>query len=139
MNSMDTTVIVDQIRAIATPDDMERVEALIRAEGGIMSPEVQQALVEKLKEVTITSRKVLEETKSILQVHGISYPLSDWLTPRNYAKKFGIKNTETVINWINRGVIPAEDVREVAELGLRLVRAIPYSPRKHSGHQTVIA
>ncbi|GAB3643820.1 hypothetical protein [Spirosoma arcticum] len=136
---MNTTAIIEQIRAITTLDDMDRVDALIRTEEGSMAPEVQQALLEKLREVTANSRKALEETKSILQVHGVSYPLTDWLTPRNYALKFGVKNTETVINWINRGVIPADDVREVPELGLRLVRAVPYAPRKHSSHQTVNA
>ena len=133
---MDTNMIIEQIRAIATPEDMDRVSTLIRAEEGTMPPEVQVALLEKLKEVTDTSRKVQEDAKAILQLHGISYPLTDWLTPRNYAKKFGVKNTETVINWINRGVIPAEDVKEVEELGIRLVRAVPYSPRKHASHQT---
>ena len=136
---MNTKEVIEQIRAITTPDDMDRVDALIRDEEGTMPPEVQQALMEKLREFTANSRKALEETKSILQVHGISYPLTDWLTPRNYALKFGVKNTETVINWINRGVIPAENIREVPELGLRLVRAIPYAPRKHSSHQAVIA
>ena len=134
---MNTQEIVTQIRAVVTPEDMDRVDALIRSGEGSMAPEVQQALIEKLREVTSNSRKTMEEAKSLLQVHGVDYPLTDWLTPRNYAIKFGLKNTETVINWINRGVIPADDVKEVPELGLRLVRAIPYSPRKHSSHQVV--
>lgn len=136
---MDTKVIIEQVRAIATTEDMDRVSTLIRAEEGTMAPEVQEALLEKLKEVTENSRKLQEDTMSILQLHGVSYPLTDWLTPRNYAKKFGIKNTETVINWINRGVIPAEDVKDVEELGLRLVRAVPYSPRNYSSRQTETA
>lgn len=56
---------------------MDRVDSLIRAEEGTMTPEVQQALLEKLREVTANSRKALEDTKSILQVHGVSYPLTD--------------------------------------------------------------
>lgn len=136
---MDTNMIIEQIRAVATPEDMDRVSASIRAKEGKMAPEVQVALLEKLKEFTEVSRKAQQEAKAILQLHGISYPLTDWLTPRNYARKFGVKNTETVINWINRGVIPAEDVKEVEELGIRLVRAIPYNPRKYSSHQTEVA
>jgi len=129
-------MVTKQIRAIATPEDMDSVSALIRAEEGTITPEVQEALLEKLKEITIISRNAQQEAKAVLQLHGISYPLTDWLTPRNYAKKFGVKNTETVINWINRGVIPAEDVKEIEELGIRLVRAVAYSPRKHSSHLT---
>lgn len=134
---MDTKEIIRQIRAVVTPEDMDRVDALIRRKEGTMPLEVQQALIEKLREVTANSRKTMEDAKSLLQMHGVSYPLTDWITPRNYAIMFGIKNTETVTNWINRGVIPAENVKEVPELGLRLIKAVPYNPRKYSTHQTV--
>ena len=46
---MNTGQIIAQIRAIATPEDMDRVDALIWAEEGTMPPEVQQALMEKLR------------------------------------------------------------------------------------------
>ena len=124
--------ILEQIRGISTPDDMEQVAAMLRSTDDPLSKEVQQALLDKMSEVTAQSKVAREDTVATLKIHGVNYPLTDWLTPKNYAKRFGISNTETVINWINRGVIGEDDVKEIPELGLRLVRAVEYSPRKYA-------
>lgn len=129
---METTKVIEQIRAIETPEDMQWVEALLRSDDAPLSKEVQQALLDKMAEVARQSTEVRQDAIAVLKVHGVDYPLTDWLTPKNYALKFGISNTETVINWINRGVIPADNVKEIPELGIRLVRAIEYSPRKYA-------
>lgn len=132
---MKTNELIAQIRAIASPEDMERVSALIRSMPGKMAPQVQSALLEKMAEVNAQSKAALEETitetSSVLRLHGVEYPLTDWLTPANYARKFELKNPMVVTNWIARGIIPAENVKEIPELGIRLVKAIEYSPRKY--------
>ncbi|WP_338876970.1 hypothetical protein WBJ53_15035 [Spirosoma sp. SC4-14] len=130
---METTELILLIKDISSPEDMQRVRDTIMQMPGQMAPEVQQALLDKVAQVTAQSKAKREDAIAVLKVHGVEYPLTDWLTPKNYATKFGIKNTETVINWINRGVIDSENVKEIPELGLRLVRAIEYSPRKYSG------
>ncbi len=134
---METAQLLEHIKAISTPEDMERVSEMIyQTLPGKMSEEISLALLNKLREVTKESKAARREVIAVLQLHGIDYPLTDWLTPKNYALKFGIKNTETVINWINRGVIPADCVKEIVELDLRLVRAKEYSPRKYSSSAT---
>jgi len=124
------------IQAITSAEDMERVAAMLRASDDPLSKEVQQALLDKMAEVTTQSKTSREDAIAVLKIHGVEYPLTDWLTPKNYARRFGISNTETVINWINRGVISDENVKEIPELGLRLIRAIEYSPRKYRAAQT---
>ena len=136
---MDNNQIIDLIRGIDTAEKMGEVAAKIRAIPGDMNPAVQKALLDKLAEVTAQSKAAREGAIATLELHGVSYPLTDWLTPKNYAKKFGIKNTETVINWINRGVISSENVKIIEDLDLRLVRAIEYAPRKHSSHKLIEA
>ncbi len=128
---MENAAIIEQIKAINSPEEMERVAALIRARPGQMAPEVQAALLDKLEESTAKSKAAREEVINTLQVHGVSYPLTDWLTPKNYAIKFGLKNAETVQNWIKRGIIPEDHIKEIPELGLRLVKAVEYSPRPY--------
>lgn len=128
---MTTKEIIEQIQAIQTTEDMEAVQALIRAQPGKMSAEVQDALLAKLDEVTQQSRELIEEAKNVLVLHGLAYPLTDWLTPAAYARKFNIENVATVTNWINRGVIPAENVKEIPELGIRLIKAVEYQPRPY--------
>ena len=130
--SKDLTLLIDQIRAITSVQDMELVSAIIQAMPGKMAPEVQQALVDKLKEVNQQSKQARVQAISILRQNGVDYPLTDWLTPKNYAKKFGIDNPETVLNWIRRGVIPAQNVKEIPELDLRLVKAVVYTPRPYA-------
>lgn len=128
---MDTQQMIAQIKAIDSVEDMERVAALIRSQPGQMAPEVQQALLDKLAESTAQSKAARQDVITTLQIHGVSYPLSDWLTPKNYAKKFDLKSGEVVLNWINRGIIPEDHIKEIPELGLRLVKAVEYTPRTY--------
>lgn len=66
-----------------------------------------------------------------LQTRGIQLPeslldMSDWLTIKRYAEKYSV-TTQVVTNWIARGVIPADCVKDVPELNaLRLVKDQPY-------------
>ncbi|MFD2937103.1 hypothetical protein [Spirosoma flavum] len=129
---MNTQELIIQIKAIATEEDMNTVAILIQAQPGQMAPEVQSALLEKLAEMTAKTKELVTEAKNVLLSHGVSYPLSDWLTAANYARKFSIENVATVTNWINRGIIPQENVKEIPELGLRLIKAVEYSPRAYT-------
>lgn len=128
---MTDSTIINQIRAISSAEEMKAVAAQIRSTPSKMSTEVQQALTEKMAEFTDQSKALREETMSILKIHGVEYPLTDWLTPANYARKFNLKNPMVVTNWISRGIIPEENVKEIPELGIRLVKAVEYSPRAY--------
>ncbi|RYU94186.1 hypothetical protein [Emticicia agri] len=69
----------------------------------------------------------IQEAKELLASTGTGVSLNDWLTIKKYCERFGIKNTETVINWIRRGIIPPENVQVIEELnGIRLIKAVPY-------------
>ncbi|GAB2571638.1 hypothetical protein [Spirosoma areae] len=124
--------LIARIQAIANSEDMACVSALIREQPGKMAPAVQDALLDKLSELTDKSEAARQDAISVLKVHGVEYPLTDWLTPANYARSFHIANVATVTNWINRGIIPADNVKEIPELGLRLVKAVEYSPRPYT-------
>ena len=48
----------------------------------------------------------------------------------DYIKKFDLKSTMVVNNWIKRGVVPAENIISVGRLnGLKLIKAVPYLSR----------
>ncbi len=71
--------------------------------------------------------KLIDEVNDFLVLNGETLPLDEWLTTKKYCELFGIPNTETVTNWIRRGIIPPENVKEVEGFnGLRLIKAIPY-------------
>ena len=45
---------------------------------------------------------------------------------QKYAEKFNV-SLQVVQNWINRGIVPAENIRVVEELNdLKLIKAVPY-------------
>ncbi len=62
-----------------------------------------------------------------MEINGIRYDLGEWVTIAEYTKRFGVKSTNVVTNWIRRGIIPAENVISVPELNdIRLIKAVPY-------------
>ncbi|GAB2780243.1 hypothetical protein GCM10027275_24730 [Rhabdobacter roseus] len=69
----------------------------------------------------------IKEAQKYLIAQGEVVDLTEWVTIKEYCKRFGIKNTETVSNWIKRGVIPAEDTMVIEDLNnIRMVRAKEY-------------
>ena len=128
---MTTSELIAQIQAIDTPEAMAEVDALIRSQPGKMASAVQQALLAKLAEVTQQSKDLRADISEVLMLNGVEYPLTDWLSPAAYARRFGLPNVSTVTNWISRGVIPAEHIREVPALGLRLIKAVAHAARQY--------
>ena len=64
-----------------------------------------------------------------IQQDGIRYDLSEWVTLSEYATRHGLKSTNTVNNWISRGIVPPDCTVELRSLnGLRLIRNQPYRP-----------
>ncbi|MBO0931233.1 hypothetical protein [Fibrella aquatilis] len=79
------------------------------------------------QELMADSEAIIGEATAFLQQNGTKFPLTDWLTPAEYAKRFGLKSTNVVSNWIKRGVIPTENILHVPELNdIRLIKAVPY-------------
>jgi len=82
---------------------------------------------EELAELLAESRAARKEAEDYLVSQGKKYSLSQWVTIKEYAKRFDLESTNVVTNWINRGVIPKENVILIEDLNnLRLVKAIPY-------------
>lgn len=83
-----------------------------------------QARIQKLIDETEVA---IAEAQAYLVSQGEVVDLSRWVTIKKYCEMFDIKNTETVTNWINRGIIPAENIRIVEEFNnTRLIKAVPY-------------
>ncbi len=81
-----------------------------------------------LKEQFEQSDRLLGETRVFLLTHGVTLDLiTKWVAIEEYCKRFGITNTQTVINWIRRGIIPEEDVHIIPEFDSTcMIRAKKY-------------
>ena len=81
----------------------------------------------ELSQLLSESAALLDEGKSYLLSKGVVFDMTDWVTVKEYCKRFGIENTETVSNWIRRGIIPKEDMTIIEEFNnTRLIRAKKY-------------
>lgn len=79
-----------------------------------------------LSEELAAIQRQSEETLKIMTASGFVLDMIEWLTIKRYADKYGITQ-QVVVNWINRGTIPADAVRDIPELNnIRLVKDQPY-------------
>ncbi|GAB3284369.1 hypothetical protein GCM10027347_61300 [Larkinella harenae] len=71
-------------------------------------------------------RRGQEKTLAFLKEHGHELDIGEWLSIRDYAKKYSI-TTQVVTNWIDRGKIPADCVEELPMFNnIRMVRDREY-------------
>jgi hypothetical protein len=70
---------------------------------------------------------LIEEGKRYLELNGTKYPLGEWITLKEYARRFHLESTNVVSNWISRGIVPPQNVITIPELNdLKLIKAISY-------------
>ncbi len=134
MQSIDE--LLQQIDQITTAEQVkpafDAVDAFLLVNGNKEeNNRIQQALLDKLREIGTASTALIDEYRDTLRLNGVDYPLTEWITLTQYAKQFGVKNVETIMNWIKRGIVPADHVKEIEQLGLRLIRAVPYERRTY--------
>ncbi|KQS27757.1 hypothetical protein [Dyadobacter sp. Leaf189] len=83
---------------------------------------------EDLDSLLSETRNAISEAQDYLSKNGVRYELHDWVTIAEYCKRFNIPNTQTVSNWIKRGIVPKEDTVVIEEYNnIRLIKAIPYN------------
>lgn len=69
------------------------------------------------------NQALIKEATAFLESQGKRYSLSEWVTLKQYAKRHELESISVISNWINRGIIPAEDILIVEELNdLKLIR-----------------
>ena len=96
----------------ATPEDKETLKAVVYAKNEMLIKE---------------SKDLLSQIDSILATPDYTINLNEWVTMKEYSKRFNLSTTNVVTNWIKRGIIPQENIRTVPMLnGLKLIKAVKY-------------
>ena len=89
--------------------------------------ETREEFQSRLNDLLNETDEMIKEARNYLITKGVPVDLSEWVTIKEYCRRFNIKNTETVSNWVKRGVIPAEDTMLVEEFNnTRMIRAKDY-------------
>lgn len=91
-----------------------------------MQTKEKTSLEERFKQTD----KLLEEARTLLLSQGVTLDTTtEWVTIKEYCERYGIANTQTVTNWISRGIVPEEDVHVIPEFNnIYMVRAKKYQP-----------
>lgn len=90
--------------------------------------ETLKAVVYAKNEMLIKeSKDLLSQIDSVLATPDYTINLNEWITMKEYSKRFNLSTTNVVTNWIKRGIIPQENIRTVPMLnGLKLIKAVRY-------------
>ncbi len=101
---------------------------------------IKAAIHESIQRIRASVKVLHQETEKIIAEYHVQknviieldnkkYPLSEWVTIKDYCKKFEIKSTSNIANWIKRGIVPSENIVEIQGLNnLKLIKAVPYLP-----------
>ena len=96
----------------ATPEDKETLKAVVYAKNEMLIKE---------------SKDLLSQIDSVLATPDYTINLNEWVTMKEYSKRFNLSTTNVLTNWIKRGIIPQENIRTVPMLnGLKLIKAVKY-------------
>ncbi|WP_157474775.1 hypothetical protein [Dyadobacter sp. Leaf189] len=92
--------------------------------------ETKTELAYEIEQLLAAADESIREAQSFLISQGELVDLTEWVTIKEYCSRFNIRNVETVVNWINRGIISPENVRTIEEFNhTRLIKAIPYNTK----------
>ena len=89
--------------------------------------------IDGVSEFLLERAKILKQKVEIVandpevKYKGITYAFPEWTTIVNYCKLHGIKNPQTVSNWVNRGIVSERNVVVIKELNdLKLIKNVIY-------------
>ena len=96
----------------ANPSEQEAIKGVIKAKAKMMS---------------MAANELIEQSKNYITTPDFVIDLNEWITIKEYAKRFHVASTNVVSNWIKRGIIPSENVKILPMLnGIKVIKAVKY-------------
>ena len=123
--------IINNLLLAETDKDIESAMTAIREEMDKANPE-QKAMLRsiisaKIKMMSKQADKLIAESQSLLLTPDFTIDLNEWITMKEYTKRFQLSSTNVVSNWIKRGLIPPSNIRILPMLNnLKLIKAVKY-------------
>jgi hypothetical protein len=73
------------------------------------------------------ANKAIEESRNLISTPEFLIDLNEWITMKEYTKRFQLSSTNVVSNWIKRGLVPPSNIRVLPMLNnLKLIKAVKY-------------
>ncbi len=97
---------------IATPEEKILLSEIVSAKNKMMIAELEKAIA---------------EADNLIATPEFTIDLNEWITMKEYTKRFQLSSTNVVSNWIKRGLVPPSNIRVLPMLNnLKLIKAIKY-------------
>jgi predicted phage-related endonuclease len=101
-----------QLMDSSSPEIKEVLNAIISAKLKLMSKEVNRAIA---------------EADNFIATLEFTIDLNEWITMKEYTKRFQLSSTNVVSNWIKRGLVSHSNIRTLPMLNnLKLIKAVKY-------------
>ncbi len=103
---------INQAIKTATPEEKKVLNSVLLAKTRMMINEIDEAI---------------KECDTLLSTPEFTIDLNEWITMKEYTKRFKLASTNVVSNWIKRGVVPPANIRVLPMLNnLKLIKAVKY-------------
>jgi hypothetical protein len=97
---------------VAAPEEKKVLNNVLLAKTRMMINEIDEAL---------------KECDTLLSTPEFVIDLNEWITMKEYTKRFQLSSTNVVSNWIKRGLVPPSNIRTLPMLNnLKLIKAVKY-------------
>lgn len=123
--------IINNLLLAETDKEIEAAMKAIREEMDKANPEqkvlFRSIISAKVKMMSKEADKLIAESQSLISTPEFVIDLNEWITMKEYTKRFQLSSTNVVSNWIKRGLVPPSNIRTLPMLNnLKLIKAVKY-------------
>ncbi len=124
-------IIINNLLLAETDKEIEAAMKAIREEMDRANPEqkvmLRSIISAKVKMMSKEADRLIKECDTLLSTPEFTIDLNEWITMKEYTKRFHLSSTNVVSNWIKRGVVPPANIRILPMLNnLKLIKAVKY-------------
>lgn len=123
--------IINNLLLAETDKEIEAAMKAIREEMDKANPEqkvmYRSIISAKIKMMSKQAEKLIAEADNLITTPEFTIDLNEWITMKEYTRRFQLSSTNVVSNWIKRGLVPPSNIRTLPMLNnLKLIKAVKY-------------
>ncbi|MDZ7899839.1 MAG: hypothetical protein U5N85_17670 [Arcicella sp.] len=124
-------IIINNLLLADTDQEIEIAMKAMREEMDKANPEqkviLKSIISAKIKMMSKDAERLIAEANNIITTPEFTIDLNEWITMKEYTKRFQLASTNVVSNWIKRGVVPPANIKTLPMLNnLKLIKAVKY-------------
>jgi hypothetical protein len=124
-------IIINNLLLAETDKEIDVAMKAIREEMDKANSEqkvmLRSIISAKVKMMSKEADRLIAESQSLLSTPEFVIDLNEWITMKEYTKRFQLSSTNVVSNWIKRGLVPPSNIRVLPMLNnLKLIKAVKY-------------